>query len=733
MEKKSTNVQGKPVIILVLVLVILFSFAGASGAWFLYRLYESLPTHTQLHYIQQPLVSKVFARDGSLLHEFSTERRYWVSLDEVPLELQQAVLAIEDRKYYDHWGIDIHRIFGAIVGNIVHKRYAQGASTLTQQLARNLYLTSETTMLRKVREALTAIQLEQRFTKEEILELYLNQVYLGAGVYGVQAASEQYFSKDVSEINLNEAATLAGIIQLPERFRPDREANLERVTRRRNTVLSSMVVTGAIDGQTAAQAIEQPIVANPRERPTPLGSYFVEMVRRYVAGRYGDDALFNGGLKIHTTLDPVAQDSTEKAVTARIEVLQARLNRKFLDSTRVYREMGISRDEFLADFDSIYAANSEQLASFPDSLRLRRAQASVVSLDVTTGQILTLVGGRDFQESRFNRAIQARRQPGSAFKPFVFTAAFDEGYNPASVLLDQPITLETPEGEWRPENYDRTFRGPITLREAMASSVNLVAIQLFNSIGAHRVIEYARRMGLKHTMNPVPSLAIGACEVTPMEITSAYSIYANAGVQAEPYFVTKILDNNNRVLEENAANTTEVITPETAYLMSNLMQTVVCCGTGAAIRREGFTRPASGKTGTTNRYSDAWFVGFTPQIVTGVWAGIDERRSMGRGVTGGHAAIPIWVSTMSALHRDLPVTNFQRPQGVKSETICNESHLIATNNCPETSQEVLLSTQELDTCALHTNVRQRRDGSMIDLLGPPRRSREKDRDRSFMF
>ncbi|KMQ52944.1 Multimodular transpeptidase-transglycosylase [Chitinispirillum alkaliphilum] len=727
-DKKNTRL-GRNLIIFLIVICAFVSLGVSGLGWFMYRLYETLPTHNELHSIQQPLVSKVLARDGSLIHEFSIERRYWVSLDEIPIELQEAVIAIEDRKFYDHWGIDLHRIFGAIVVDIMHRRFAQGASTLTQQLARNLYLTSRTSMIRKLREMLTAIKLEQRYTKDELLELYLNQVYLGAGVYGVQAASQHYFGKHVSELGLNESAVIAGIIQLPERFRPDRDVNIERITRRRNVVLSSMVTVGYIDSPTARETMEKPIVAVSTERRTSLGPYFIEMVRRYVANRYGNDLLYNGGLTIHTTLDPVAQDSTEQVVKERAADLQQRLNRMFLDYTGVHTKMNIPRDQFLSSFDSIYAANEEELSAFPDSVRLRKAQISVVSLDVETGEILTLVGGRDFQESRFNRAIQARRQPGSSFKPIVFTAAFDNGFSPASVLLDQPITLTTPEGEWRPENYDRRFRGPITLREAMASSVNMVAIQLYNRIGGNLVINYAREMGFRHRMNPVPSLAIGACEVTPMEITSAYSIFANNGLHAEPYFVSKVVDKDGRILEQATPQVREVLRPETAFLMSDLLKSVVCCGTGASIPGLGFRRPAAGKTGTTNNYSDAWFVGFTPQIATGVWTGVDERRSLGRGVTGTQGAIPVWVSVMRALHRDLPVKDFRAPQGVKRKKLCAESHLLARAGCPESKSEFFLRYAEVDSCGVHGDVRRRRDE--INPLDSQRR-RDTDR-RPFMF
>lgn len=688
------------------------------GGWFLYRLYQTLPTLNQMQNIEQKLVSKVLGRDGTLIHEFSIERRFWVSIDKIPVELQNALVAIEDRRFYQHWGIDLKRIVGAIVVNVVRGGYAQGASTLTQQLARNVYLTADASMVRKLREALTAIQLESCYTKREILELYLNQVYLGAGVYGVEAASERYFSKHVWELNLNECASLAGLIQTPEKYRPDRQSNIQRITKRRNEVIKAMLVMKFIDKSTAQNLLSEPVVANPKKDVSPVGSYFTEMVRRYVADKYGDDLLYNGGLTIHTTLDVAAQDSAERAQKEQIVSLQQRLNRIFADSTEAYKVLNISREKFLSNFDSIYSVHEELFSKYPDSVKLRKAQMAAVAIDVNTGAIRVLIGGRDFAESKFNRALHARRQPGSAFKPFVFTAAMENGFTPATVVLDQPITLMTPDGEWRPENHDKVFYGPISIRSALAKSVNLVAIQVLNKVGIPVVIEYARRMGLKHTLNPVPALAIGACEATPIELTSAYAIFANGGVWEKPYSIEKIVDKTGRVLESHVSEEKEILAPTTAYLMSSLLRSVVCCGTGASIPGLGFHRPAAGKTGTTNDYSDAWFVGFTPQIACGVWAGVDERRSLGRGVTGSVASIPVWVKTMNALHKKLPVKDFERPAGIKTEAVCPESHLKAIAACPKTEIEYFYAETQLDSCDVHGSSR-KRDENMIKMFSGP--------------
>jgi len=727
-KQSKSPIRGTFFLIGFLVVTFLFSLGISAGGWFVLRLYETLPTVDQLQNIEQPLVSRVYGMDGSLAHEFSIERRFWVSLEKIPKHLQNGVVAIEDRRFYSHWGIDVRRIFGAIIVDILHGRYAQGASTISQQLARNIYLTHRPSLIRKIREALTAIQLESCYTKSEILELYLNQVYLGAGVYGVQAASEHYFSKPVWELGLNECALISGLIQLPERYRPDKEENLERITNRRNTVLRAMEIIEAIDAKTLNTAVSQPVEANPRQYVSKTAPYFMEMVRQEVADRFGYDLLFNGGLSIHTTLDPVAQDSAEHGVEKQIEDLQKRLNRIFLSMSSAHKKLDIPRDTFLTYFDSIYTAHKEDVSAFPDSIKLRIAQMAVVGLDVPTGAVRVLIGGRNFETSKFNRAVQARRQPGSSFKPVVYTVALEKGYNPATVIYDQPITLMTAEGEWRPENYDHVFNGPVTLRHALAKSINLVAIQVLNKVGAQTVIDYARKMGLKQRMNPVPALAIGACEVTPMEITAAYAIYANNGIYSKPFLIEKIVDKNGRIIYEHTPKEKEVLSAQTAFLMSNMMKSVVCCGTGASIPGLGFTRPAAGKTGTTNDYSDAWFIGFTPQYTCGVWAGIDERRSMGRGVTGSHAAIPVWVKTMKPLHRNTPVADFPVPSGVISRKICKESHMLATSSCPNTNREYFLRGTSLEICDIHGS--RRNKGNLSDIFGTHSNKKKKEDNKS---
>ena len=709
--------KGKAILLgLMIFLFMVFIGVGVLGS-FIYSVYKTLPSPKELCNIQPSLVTRVFAADSSLAHEFSIERRFWVSIHKIPQPLQQAVVSIEDRRFYDHWGVDIKRFFGAVIIDVVSRRYAQGASTLTQQLVKNVYFTSRQTIIRKIREILTAVKIESYYTKDEIMELYLNMVYLGAGVYGVEAASQRYFNKDVTQLTLNECATLAGCIQLPERYRPDKKDNNSRTEARRNTVLRAMRKMGYITSEQLRTVSIEPVPSNPQQEISQKAPYFIEMVRQYMEKKYGEDLLYNGGLSIYTTLNLQAQDSTDAAVSLYRDSLQRGTNALFLDSTDVHKKLGISRSFFLDNFDSLYGLHAEEYNQFPDSIKLRIVQVSVVALNVRTGAIEVMTGGRNFQESKFNRAIQALRQPGSAFKAFVYTVALEKGFTPASVVLDQPITLETPEGLWRPENYEKEFYGPVTIREAVKRSINLVAIQVLMDVGVNEVIAYARRSGLEHTLNPVPSLAIGSCEATNLEMTSAYSVYPNFGVQATPYFVEKVLDKNGRVLESSKPEFKQVVSPKIAYLMSSLLSSVVQAGTGAAVYRLGFNRPCAGKTGTTNSYSDAWFVGFTPQKVCGVWTGVDERRSMGRGVTGSKAAIPIWVKTMKELHRKEPVKGFAVPEGIVSERICNKSHKLATSSCPDISSEVFLAETLPDSCDIHGFGVTRKKGETMQRFG----------------
>lgn len=709
--------QGKVIVALIVLALIGLSTMAIGGSWFLFRMYQTLPTLDQLENIEPPLSSKVMGKDGTLVYEFSIEKRSWVPLKKIPDSMVKAVLSIEDRRFYDHWGVDIKRILGAIIVNLVRGRYAQGGSTITQQLARNVYLSSQTSMIRKIREAMTAVQIETYYTKKEILELYLNQVYFGAGVYGVEAASRCYFNKSVSSLDLNECAVLAGIVQLPERYRPDKKKNHKRIAARRSAVLHAMLKMHFIDENTVERVSQAPVPCDPQKDISQRAPYFVELVRQYAEQKYGDDLLYNGGLTIYTTLDPEAQDSIEKAAARHLKELQNKMNNAFLYKSGIAQRHRIRREAFLAHFDSLYAVFKKECDAMPDSMHLRVLQTAVVALDVKTGGVLALTGGRDFIESKFNRAIQAVRQPGSSFKPFLYTAAMEHGFAPSSLVMDQPITLQTPQGEWRPENYEGTFEGPVTIRHAVEHSLNLAAIQTIIQIGPDTVINYARRMGLKQRLEAVPSLAIGSCEVIPMEMATAYSIFPNKGVKVAPFFVKRIVDRNGKILEEHEQNEVQVLSSATSYIMCDLLTGVVRRGTGAAIPGLGFTRPSAGKTGTSNDYADAWFIGFTPQITCCVWVGVDDRRSMGPGMTGSQAAVPIFAKSMIALHKKLPIENFERPDSVITAKVCALSNKPAVAGCPQTYDDYFLLGKLPEPCDIHGQGKSKKS-NMMKLFGP---------------
>lgn len=722
-DKKTRNITAVLITILFLGII---SVSIGSGALigFLVNTYNTLPGPEEMANIKPSLVTRVYDKDSLLIHEFSIERRFWIHFDSIPENMRNAVVAIEDQRYYTHWGIDLKRIMGATVANILSNGYSQGASTLTQQLARNLYFSHEKTLLRKVREILTAIKLEQYYTKEEILELYLNQVYLGAGVYGIEAAAQRYFSKSATELTLNEAAILAGTIQLPEHYRPDRKKNLKRTEVRRNSVLRGMARAGFITPEVEEAGKKEPIKANPAKPGSKQAPYFVEAVRRYLEKEYGEDLLYNGGLNIYTTLDSKAQIEAEKSLAEHLDTLQRFPNRIFLYDNKPWRKTkDANRDLWMEKFDSLYAEHDSLFfdstgeSILHDTLKLRKIQASVLALDNATGAVRVMIGGKDFKTSKYNRALQSVRQPGSAIKPFVYAAALLRGYTPASIVIDKPITLNTSEGVWRPENYEHKFFGPITIREALRHSVNIPAIKVGMDIGINQVTSLCRTMGLEHSLPSVPALAIGACEVTNMELTSAYAAFGNRGLQAKPYFIERVEDRKGRTLEEHEVEVKRVIKQDVADLTNQLMRSVVDNGTAVRVRRYGFYRQAAGKTGTTNKYSDAWFVGYTPQLSCGVWVGVDERRSMGRGVTGAAGSIPVWTSTMKALHEKLPNEKFQLSPTIVKKSVCSETYGLATRYCPKSYEELFIQSRTPKVCTKHT-VQEKRDSSnVIDYFG----------------
>ena len=661
------------------VLVVLLCGVIGVGIGVANWLRKDLPSPQSLQTVAPPIKTLVYDRNEKLVHEFFKENRSIVPLREIPRSLVQAILAIEDRRFYSHWGIDPIRLARALITDIVTHSPQQGGSTITQQLARNLFLTHEKTLTRKLKEVVLAIRIEQTYTKDEILEMYFNQIYFGEGAYGVDAASKVYFGKRVQELNLQECALLAGLPRNPRDYSPRRDP--DRALRRRNLVLSQMLAAKFITRGQYEQASEAPLGVTKTRYNAQEAPYFMEMVRQYVDERYGTNLLYEGGLKIYTSLDIDLQHAAEESLERRLTALEQR--NQYKKTRAVLAKATVSARE---------KGQTEYL------------QGAVVSIEPQSGQILALVGGRDFNDSNFNRAVQAARQPGSAFKPFIYTAAIDNGFTPTDIILDTPVSFRAGNGQdWSPQNYDKKFRGPVTLRSALANSVNVPAAKLLQKLGTSVVTTYAHRMGIKSRLNADLSLALGTSEVNLLELTSSYGVFANQGVKVPPLYILKIEDKNGKVLEDNRPAGEEVLSPETALTMTSMMESVLENGTAASARALGFTAPAAGKTGTTDDYSDAWFVGYVPGVVSGVWVGFDRKQKIGPGMTGAAAALPVWVDVMLAATKNRPPQDFPVPSGVVSRLICTETGLLANPACPSTEIELFREGSEpTGYCNVHT-------------------------------
>ncbi len=593
---------------------------------------RSLPSVTALESIQPLQGSKVYDDDDELLTEFQVERRIFVPLVQIPKSLRDAVLAVEDSRFYSHWGVDPMGIARAVYQNFRRGRIVEGGSTITQQLAKVLFLTPDKSLDRKLKEAFLALELERRYSKDRILEMYLNQIYFGHGAFGVEAAARTYFGKPASELGLPEAALLAALPRAPSTYSPFDHP--EQARRRRAHVLNRMVEVGALSKALAAQTSAADLFLVPPERRRTTGQYFTEYIQQLLEAKYGADMVFKGGLNVYTTLNPTMQLQAEQALRDGLKTLEAR---------RV----------------AAPAARGK-----PAKTVSEHPEGAILTIDPQTGYIKAMVGGYDFFRSEFNRAVQARRQPGSAFKPFVYIAALEAGLTPATTIEDAPVTY--PVGQngkpWKPDNYDRKFRGVTTLQQAVEDSVNVVTVKLQERIGINRTVEVARRLGVQSPLNDDLTIALGSSDLTLLELTSAYSTLANQGVWVSPTATRYITDPEGKLLEENIPQGKEAVSPEVAYVMTHMLRGVVERGTGVAAKPLG--RPIAAKTGTTNDYSNAWFIGFTPKVVTGVWVGYDKPRSLGRDETGSRVAVPIWVDYMGKVLAGTPPEEFPVPERV---------------------------------------------------------------------
>jgi penicillin-binding protein 1A len=622
----------------------------AGGQWVLARLVDGLPSIDDVKRMGEMAQATVFydAADQPAFTIFE-ERRFEVALADVSPHLIDALIAIEDQRFRSHWGVDVVRIVGAMLANVREGRLAQGGSTLTQQLARQSFLTLDKTYSRKIQEALLAFRIEQQYTKDQILELYLNKMYFGAGLYGAEAASLGYFGKPARDLTAAEAALLAGLVKSPSTWAPT--VNLERAVARRNVVLAAMREIGALDEAAYAGAKDARVVLRDALRSDePFGRYFKEQVRLELVERFGRERVYQSGLRVYTTIDVEMQKAAEAAVAKTLADLEAR---------------------------RLAALKARRRPAAPESEPL---QAAVVALDPRSGAVRALVGGRSFADSRFNRAVQAKRQPGSSFKTFVYAAALESGYTPASLIdqLDEPI--DTLQGAWTPED-GHSDATELTMRAALKISSNRAAVRMIEMIGPPAAVSYAGRLGLAN-LPAVPSLALGSGEVTLFDMTSAYGAFAAGGQWHKPSLIRRVEDLDGQVLYTAEDVVAQAVRPDTAFLMTSMLQDVIDGGTAWKARQMGFRLPAAGKTGTTNDYRDAWFVGYTKSLVSGVWVGYDTPKPILPGAAyAADVAVPLWGRFMAAATAGDAPEPFTPPRGVVAAQICRLSGKRPAGGC----------------------------------------------------
>jgi 1A family penicillin-binding protein len=686
------KLTGRPRLVtgLVSVIAILVFLVGGYAAWFSFDVTAGLPNRAALKDIgDMAQATTIYDASDKPVFTIFKEQRIEVPFEKISPHLIKAVISIEDQRFYDHKGIDAIRIAAAAVRNFKEGRRAEGGSTITQQLARQSFLNRDKTYHRKAKEIILSAHIENLYAKEDILALYLNKVYFGDGLYGVEAASRGYFAKSAADLSIEEAALLAGLIQSPSSYAPT--ANLERAVARRNVVLQAMASTGAIDAPTAERLKKTKVsLKDGLEARETYGLYFKEEVRKALVERFGWERVYRGGLRVYTTMNAELQQAAESLVERGIADIEKRGG--FKHPTR--------------------AKITVQEGKAPNYL-----QGALVAMDATNGHVLAMVGGRDFNESRFNRATQAKRQSGSAFKPFVYAAALEAGYSPATVISNLNAPIETLQGKWVPED-EHSRASAMTMRAALKTS-SRAAVQMLQTVGIPTAVSYAQKLEVG-TPPSVPSLALGASDVTLMALTAAYGTFASGGMLREPVLIRRVEDNDGKVLFAETPDARRVLSESTAFMMSSMLQDVVNHGTGYRARQTGFTLPAAGKTGTTNDYVDAWFVGFTPRVITGVWIGFDQPSTIISNGYGGELAVPIWAGFMKQATAGHDSEWFEKPEDVMSVTICRISGRLPNYGCsnvPTTTAEgwtewrsMLMTeffrkgTQPTSVCPLHASV-----------------------------
>lgn len=729
--------------------------AGTFGAVYIY-FSRDLPKISRLEDYRPPIITTLLADDGRKIAEFSRERRKVIPLSDMPPQLIHAFVAAEDARFYVHEGIDFYSIIRAFIKNLTAGEIVQGGSTITQQVTKSFLLTPERSYQRKIKEAILAYRIDKQFTKDQILYLYLNQIYLGHGAYGVEAAAENYFSKPARQMTLAECAMLAGLPQAPSRYSPFQHP--ERAKTRQIYVLNRMIKEGFITGEAAEEAIREPLdIAGRRNLFAEKVPHYTEHARRELIAMFDADKVYTEGYTVHTRVNIDMQDMARRAVEKglrsldkrqgyrgpidrlppeQIETfsrdLQSELELASLEAGAITQGVVIDVDDeanavsvrignargtlLLADMrwarppdpDVEYTARRVtrpgSVLSVGDVILVRikkksddgahwmlaleqtpEVQAALLCMEAETGAIKAMMGGRDFFESQFNRAIQSRRQPGSAFKPIIYAAALDKGFTVATGIVDSPIVFEDRQTDivWKPENYDKTFHGLTLFREGLIFSRNIITVKILREIGIGYAIDYARKLGITSHLDRDLSLSLGSSGLSLLELVNAYSVFANQGVLIPPCFISKIEDRDGNVIYECLAEPEPVIEESTAYIITHLMEEVVKSGTGRRVR--ALNRPVAGKTGTTNNLNDAWFVGYTPEYIAGVWVGFDDRKPLGKNETGARAASPIWLDFMQQALEGKPIRVFPVPDSVVFAKIDKDSGLLPV---PESTRTI---------------------------------------------
>ena len=704
------------------IFIILFLILSTIFAFYMSYVISGLPKLQELENPKYSLTTLIMSNENEIIGQLCYQNRTLISIDSIPQNMINALIATEDHRFYQHWGVDALRFIKARVKNLWRLR--EGASTITQQLARNLYLSTEVTLVRKLREWITALQIERTYTKDEILSLYLNLMYLGKGAYGVEAAAQAYFDKPVPKLSLSECAFLVGILKGPENYDPDE--NPQRAMDRRNLVLKQMLKLNFINEKTYNQTYDEPIITKEPTLSSGIAPHFTEMIRQQLQKdpRLKGYDIYRDGLRIFTTLDTRMQAAANKAVDEHLETIQKQFNAAWnwkTNSNSKLLDETIKKEALLTNMYRTQSDENERkkaldyLSSnsiFIDSVKtlLTTIQVGVVVIDPNNGHIKALVGNTNYKKFRYglNHVTQIKRQPGSSFKPFTYLAAIENGYSPATRISNERASIPDGTGKtWSPANSDGVYGGSFSLRDGLKNSINTIAARTISELTSPKeVARWAHQLGIKSSLPEVYSLSLGTCEVSPLEMTAAFGCFPTEGIYSEPISVTRVEDKNGKIIFQNRPASREALSKESAYIITSMLEDVVNGGTATSAIRTHYSFPAAGKTGTTQGMADAWFIGFTKQLVAGVWVGFDDLRvkftSMVYG-QGGRAAAPIWGRMMKYIYSDpnikqLSPLQFNAPNGIEWVPICSETGKIAGPTCHSVSEDLILSSKRPELC-----------------------------------